>query len=127
LVLRRDETKDTEEEGLLNRVKASHPELNETIELAQEFAFLIRERQPEKFDAWLERARNSISSLFSRFAAGLDSDYHAVKAGITLETNNGPVEGHINRLKMLKRQMYGRAGLDLLTRRFLLKIENLAS
>jgi len=128
LVLRRDISKDTEEEGLLNRVKASHPELNEAIELAQDFASLVRQRQPEKFDAWLERARNSIVSLFSRFATGLDSDYKAVKAGITLETNNGPVEGHINRLKMLKRQMYGRAGLDLLTRRFLLSIsENLAS
>ena len=41
-------------------------------------------------------------------------------AGVTLPWSNGPVEGHINRLKMLKRQMYGRAGIDLLNRRFLL-------
>jgi transposase len=55
-----------------------------------------------------------------RFAQSLQEDYDAVKAGVTLSTNNGPVEGQINRLKMLKRQMYGRAGIDLLSRRFLL-------
>ncbi|WP_214442457.1 hypothetical protein [Atlanticothrix silvestris] len=46
--------------------------------------------------------------------------YDAVKAGVTMSVSNGPVEGHINRLKMLKRQMYGRAKIDLLERRFLL-------
>ena len=107
---------------MTNLLKASHPELDEAIKLAQDFAYLVRQRQPKLFDDWLEKAKNSSLSLFRRFAAGLDSDYKAVKAGITLETSNGPVEGHINRLKMLKRQMYGRAGLDLLTSRFLLKI-----
>ncbi len=53
------------------------------------------------------------------FAQGLLEDYDAVKAGMTLEWSNGPVEGQINRLKMLKRQMYGRASLELLSRRFL--------
>lgn len=122
LVLRRSQSIGIEDKGLTNRLKASHPELNEAIKLAQDFACLVRQRQPQLFDNWLEKARNSSLSLFRRFAAGLESDYKAVKAGITLETSNGPVEGHINRLKMLKRQMYGRAGLDLLTRRFLLKI-----
>jgi transposase len=55
-----------------------------------------------------------------RFAQSLREDYDAVKAGVTLSTSNGPVEGHINRLKILKRQMYGQAGIDLLSRRFLL-------
>jgi hypothetical protein len=49
---------------------------------------------------------------------GLYEDYDAVKAGVTLPWSTGPVEGHINRLKMLKRQMFGRAHLDLLSRRF---------
>jgi transposase len=53
-----------------------------------------------------------------RFAHGLRDDYEAVKAGVTLPWSSGPVEGHINRLKMLKRQMCGRARLDLLSRRF---------
>lgn len=55
-----------------------------------------------------------------RFAIGLRADDEAVKAGIRLHWSNGPVEGHINRLKMLKCQMFGRAKLDLLSRRFLL-------
>src|SRR5712671_3057758 len=50
--------------------------------------------------------------------SGLRDDYAAVKAGVTLPWSSGPVEGHINRLKMLKRQMFGRARLDLLSRRF---------
>ena len=53
-----------------------------------------------------------------RFASGLRDDYEAVKAGVTLPWSTSPVEGHINRLKMLKRQMFGRARLDLLSRRF---------
>jgi transposase len=54
-----------------------------------------------------------------RFAQGLRDDYAAVKAGVTVPWSNGPVEGHINRLKLLKRQMFGRAHLDLLGRRLL--------
>jgi transposase len=57
---------------------------------------------------------------FQRFATRLREDYEAVKAGVMLPWSNGPVEGQINRLKMLARQMFGRAKLDLLTQRFLL-------
>ena len=68
----------------------------------------------------MERAAQSTLGVFQRFAQGLRDDYAAVKAGMTLPWSTGPVEGHINRLKMLKRQMFGRARLDLLSRRFLL-------
>jgi hypothetical protein len=54
-----------------------------------------------------------------RFAQGLRDDDAALKAGVTVSWSNGPVEGHINRLKMLKRHMFGRAHLDLLGHRFL--------
>jgi transposase len=67
-------------------------------------------------------AKNSSVSLLRSFAVSLESDYDAVKTGVTMSVSNGPVEGHINRLKMLKRQMYGRAKIDLLERRFLLAI-----
>jgi len=70
-------------------------------------------------DPWLERASTSALEAVRRFASGLRDDYAAVKAGVTLPWSSGPVEGHINRLKMLKRQMFGRARLDLLSRRFL--------
>lgn len=58
-------------------------------------------------------------SPFHRFAKRLREDYDAVKAGVTLPWSNGQTEGQINRLKMLKRQMFGRAGMELLSRRFL--------
>jgi transposase len=80
----------------------------------------VRQRQPGRFDGWLVQAADSAISALQRFAKGLRDDYEAVKVGMTLPWSNGPVEGHINRLKMLKRQMYGRAGIDLLSRRFLL-------
>ena len=91
----------------------------EATQLAQEFAHLVRQRQPDDLEPWLERAAASLSDAFQRFAKRLREDYDAVKAGVTLPWSNGPVEGHINRLKMLKRQMFGRAKLELLSQRFL--------
>lgn len=122
LVLRRQELWKRGDEQLIALLTAQHPELAEAIGLAQDFAQLVRTRQPEQLDLWLAQADNSIVSPFRRFAKSLREDYDAVKAGVTLWVSNGPVEGHINRLKMLKRQMYGRAGIDLLERRFLLPI-----
>jgi transposase len=90
------------------------------VNVARDFAEIIRQRQPARFDGWLVRAADSVIAVLRRFAKGLRDDYEAVKAGMTLPWSHGPVEGHINRLKMLKRQMYGRAGIDLLSRRFLL-------
>jgi transposase len=97
-----------------------HAELAEAIALAQDFAQLVRQRQASQLDAWLARAAESSLVPLQRFAKGLRDDYDAVKAGVTVPWSTGPVEGHINRLKMLKRQMFGRARLDLLSRRFLL-------
>lgn len=120
LVLRR-ETKRTEAEAQqLAHLREQQPEVAETIDLAQDFTRLVRQRQPERLDPWRQRATTSAVDAVRRFATGLYEDYEAVKAGVTLPWNSGPVEGHINRLKMLKRHMFGRARLDLLSRRFLL-------
>jgi transposase len=105
---------------LILRREAKHTEVAEAIDLAQDFATLVRQRQPEALDPWLQRATASTLEALQRFAKGLYEDYEAVKAGVTLPWSSGPVEGHINRLKMLKRQMFGRARLDLLSRRFVL-------
>jgi transposase len=68
---------------------------------------------------WLAQVQSSQITSLVNFAQGLMQDYDAVKSAMILPWSNGPVEGQINRLKMLKRQMYGRASLELLTRRFL--------
>jgi hypothetical protein len=78
----------------------------------------VRQRQPARLDPWLECAATSALEALQRFAKGLYEDYDAVKAGVTLPWSTGPMEGQINRLNMLKRQMFGRARLDLLSRRF---------
>ncbi|BAZ50324.1 transposase [Nostoc sp. NIES-4103] len=120
LVLRRPELTQPNERKVIAQLQTAHSDLKSVIELAQQFASLLRQRLSQQLDAWLNKAKNSSVSLLRRFAVGLESDYDAVKAGVTMPVSNGPVEGHINRLKMLKRQMYGRAKIDLLERRFLL-------
>lgn len=120
LVLRKPESQQPDSEELIALLIAQHPDLAEAIKLAQDFAQIVRQRLPRKLQRWLTVAENSNLTAFRRFAKRLREDYDAVKAGVTMSVSNGPVEGHINRLKMLKRQMYGRAKIDLLERRFLL-------
>jgi transposase len=118
LVLRRAAKRTEAEVQQRAQLREQQAEVTEAIDLAQEFTQLVRQRQPESLDPWLQRASTSTVEALRRFAAGLYEDYAAVKAGVTLPWSTGPVEGHINRLKMLKRQMFGRARLDLLGRRF---------
>ena len=80
----------------------------------------MRQRQGAHLEAWLARVAQSAIVALQRFAKGLRDDYDAIKAGVTLPWSSGPVEGQITRLKLLKRQMFGRASLDLLQRRFVL-------
>ena len=79
----------------------------------------MRQRQPDLLDGWLARTAHSGIAPLTSFATGIRRDNGAVKAGVTLIYSNGPTEGHINRLKMLKRQMFGRAKLELLKIRLL--------
>ena len=118
LVLRREAKRTEAEVRQLTQLRDQHAEVAEAIDLAQDFLSLVRQRQPTQLDPWLQRATASTLEALRRFATGLYEDYAAVKAGVTLPWSTGPVEGQINRLKMLKRQMFGRAGLDLLSRRF---------
>ena len=119
LVMRPEEKLNADEQNILMRL-SEHPALSTAILLAQGFLNLVRDRLPENLDAWLEQAKSCIHKQFQSFANGLQEDYDAVKAGVTFEVSNGQVEGQNNRLKMLKRQMFGRAGLDLLSKRFIL-------
>lgn len=95
------------------------PQIRQTIDLIQEFATMVRGRQGERLDDWLERAKKQDVAELQRFAQSLQSDYEAVKAGLTLAWSQGPIEGHILRLKLLKRQAYGRTGFQTLRKRVL--------
>jgi transposase len=114
LVLRRPEQRTAAEAEQLAQLRTQQADVAEAIELAQDVAALVRHRQPTQLDPWLQHATTSALQAMRRFAKGLYEDYDAVKAGMTLPWTTGPMEGHINRLKMLKRQRFGRVRLDLL-------------
>ncbi len=80
---------------------------------------MLRERQGERLDSWLTQVEAQGVSELKRFAQGLKKDYDAVKAGLTLKWSQGQVEGQVHRLKLLKRQAYGRASFETLRKRVL--------
>jgi hypothetical protein len=80
---------------------------------------MVRERTAEQLDAWLNKVEAGHLQAFQTFVTGVQNDKKAVLAGLTLPWSNGPLEGHINRLKLIKRSMSGRAEFDLLKLRVL--------
>ena len=96
------------------------------VSLVRRFAALLRDRAAAAaatraaFDRWLADALSCGVRLVETFARGLAQDGAAVRAALTTSWSNGQTEGHVTKLKLLKRQMYGRANLDLLRRRLLL-------
>jgi hypothetical protein len=96
-----------------------HPEITHMAAEAQAFAALLRQRTIGAFDDWLRRARFSTIRELRIFARGIQRDYAAVKAALELPYSNGMVEGNVNRLKFIKRSMFGRAKFDLLRLRVL--------
>ncbi len=93
--------------------------MSECRDLVLSFQKLLRRRTGEELEGWLERAKASGLSGFGTFVRGIRSDYDAVIAAFSLPWSNEPTEGHVNRLKFIKRQGYGRASFDLLKRRVL--------
>ena len=89
------------------------------VELGQQFATMVRERQAATLEQWLDRAVQSGIKVLRSLANGLRADLAAVRAGLSVEWSNGRTEGSVNRLKCVKRQMYGRGKLDLLRLRLI--------
>jgi transposase len=118
LVWRKDQVPE-DERDYLARLCAHEPTIALAYDLAQEFADLARERNGQAFDAWLTRVTASEITELQSFARGLGEDRAAVEAGLSLEWSNGQTEGQVNKLKLLKRSMYGRATFDLLRSRAL--------
>jgi transposase len=120
LVVLRPENRQAEETDLLEQLAQQHEDLARLIELADAFLELLRKRQADVFDDWLMKAASCTIKPLKTFVKGLFDDYAAVKASLMSEVSNGPVEGLNNKLKMLKRQMYGRASLELLEKRLVM-------
>lgn len=119
LFLRFEELKD-QEQRLREAICQRCPTLNEAAELAHAFCDLVKQRHASDLSDWIARASAAtVIPEIRRFAIGLLADLRAINAALTLPWSNGQTEGQVNRLKLLKREMYGRAKLDLLNQRFL--------
>jgi len=123
LALVRPDQQTTPERQIVQQVKAAHPELHTAVTLLERFARLIRRQteQPavQELAQWIAGARAEGLPEVTGFVVKLEQDRSAVEAALTLPYSQGQTEGQINRLKTLKRTMYGRANFDLLRKRFL--------
>ncbi len=121
LLLYREKSKlSINERELLNKLRKISPDINATYYLAQQFRMMMENRQGVLLKGWIEEVLKSPVNELKGFAKGLLSDFRAVKNALTLPWSNGQVEGQINKLKTIKRQMYGRAGFNLLRKRMIL-------
>ena len=118
MLLRGEELAD-EEKPVVELLRRLSPEAARAQELAVGFVGLIKERRADDLRGWLIEARRSGVAEFRSFANGLTSDFQAVRAVLEYEWSQGQVEGQVHRLKLVKRQMYGRGKLDLLRARVL--------
>ena len=100
------------------------PELHAASGLVRAFAVMITGLTGQHLPQWIAAARDAGLPGISSFGSGLEHDLDAVTNGLTLPWSSGPVEGRVNHIKMVKRQMFGRAGLPLLRKRVLLTAEN---
>jgi transposase len=111
---------DEDDKTLLAQIRGRCPGLDAIATSVTEFAKMITQLNGDRLDDWIAAAQASGSPDLGSFAKGLLSDYDAVRNGLTLAWNSGVVEGNVNRVKMIKRQMYGRAGFTLLRKRVIL-------
>jgi len=93
--------------------------LKRAYELIQDFLRMVHKKEGARLDAWLEKITQSGIAELQSFAHGVERDKEAVRVGLTSSINNGMVEGHVTKLKLIKRTMYGRASFPLLRQRVL--------
>lgn len=112
-MLMRPERLSDEQQSIVEKLCQLFPAIETAKEMAQEFIRIVLERLLERFNWWLRAATQSRLKEFVSFARGLSEDYEAVKNALFYEWSNGQLEGQVNRLKLIKRMMYGRAKFDL--------------
>ncbi|GHP00034.1 hypothetical protein KSF_100810 [Reticulibacter mediterranei] len=103
----------------LSAILLASPPLRYAYGLIQSFLTMVRKRDGQQLDSWLVQVTESGIAELQSFASGIEKDKKAVRAGLTWSINNGQVEGQVTRLKLIKRQMYGKVGFALLRKRVL--------
>ena len=114
LTLSRPEELAAEQRQVLAQVCSLSASVATALRQAQTFVKLLRQKQVDALDGWLESAKASSIRELRQFAQGIERDHAAVEAALSRSESNGQTEGHVTRLKLIKRQMYGRAKFDLL-------------
>jgi transposase len=122
LFMRHPDKLDEGERMDLAAFRRVHPDLETAYRLTQDFLQMLRKREGERLESWLTQVHESDLPELESFAHGVEQDQAAVQAGLTLPINNGQVEGHVTRVKLIKRMMYGKAGFALLRQRVLHRI-----
>ncbi|MFG2424824.1 transposase [Streptomyces sp. NPDC048448] len=118
-IMRPRETLTESQNERLLQVRLNCPDITRACDLARAFADLIRHQRGYLLLEWIRQAEQDAPKPMKGFASFLRQDLDAVTAGLTLPWSSGVVEGHVNRVKTLKRAMYGRASFDLLRTRIL--------
>jgi transposase len=119
LFVQRPEQYTDEQAAYLAQLCESDATIATAHRVTRDFLDMVRERHGERLDEWIEAAAESGIAEVRRFALGLQGDATAVRAGLTRAESNGQTEGQINKLKLVKRAMYGRGKFDLLRQRVL--------
>jgi transposase len=104
----------------LDSLRVTHEDLGRAYQLVQDFRTMVTKRQVHVLGRWLEEAKASGIKELQSLATGILRDFDAVRAALATKHSNGQTEGKVNKLKCIKRQMYGRANFDLLRQRMLL-------
>ena len=117
LLRRPDTALSSGQRRFLDHLPEHWPAVTTIRALVQDFDRRVRDRDAAALASWFTRAEGCGEAEFREFAAGLRRDLDAVTAALTEDWSSGQVEGQVNRLKMLKRAMFGRANVDLLRRR----------
>jgi transposase len=110
LFMRHPDKLDEGERMDLVMLRQAHPDLETAYHLTQEFLQMLRKREGERLDTWLGMVQERDLPELHSFASGVEQDKAAVQAGLTLPINNGQTEGHVTRIKLIKRMMHGKAG-----------------
>jgi transposase len=96
--------KEAEQENL-RLVRQASPKAEAAYQLVEKFLQMVREHTGEQLDAWLKEVEASHIEAFKSFVTGVQQDKDAVLAALTLPWSTGPLEGHVNRLKLIKRSV----------------------
>jgi transposase len=119
LLLQEEAELKEEEKSFIGELMRSNPEVKQVCEMGKRFQEMVKERDGGPFEDWLKEALGCGIKEIAGFADGLRKDLAAVTEALRSEWSNGQTEGQVNRLKLIKRQMYGRAKFDLLKARVL--------